>query len=55
MGASILTINQNIPVDQVAPVSIAIRTDSMVVDESEMFERLLRIDGVVAAKRIVTR
>ncbi len=55
MGASILTINQNIPVDQVAPVSIAIRSDSMVVDEAEMFERLLQIDGVVTAKRIATR
>ena len=47
-GANILTINQNIPVDSVAPVTISVKTNS--VDEDELLKALKQIDGVVEAK-----
>ncbi len=48
-GANILTINQNIPVDSVAPVTVSVRiTDEC--DEDSLVESLKSIDGVVDAK-----
>ena len=47
-GANILTINQNIPVDSVAPVTISVKTNG--VDEDELLKALKQIDGVVGAK-----
>lgn len=44
-GANILTINQNIPVDSVAPVSISVRTGGR--DPDEIVARLQGVDGVV--------
>lgn len=49
VGASILTINQNIPFDGVAPISISITTESMSVDLQEMLNYILNIDGVLRA------
>ncbi len=49
VGASILTINQNIPIDGVAPISISITTESMSVDLQEMLNYILNIDGVLRA------
>ncbi len=48
-GANILTINQNIPVDSVAPVTVSVKiTDEC--DEDILVESLKSIDGVVDAK-----
>ncbi len=47
-GANILTINQNIPVDSVAPVTISVKTN--LNDEDELLKALKQIDGVVEAK-----
>lgn len=49
VGASILTINQNIPVDDVAPVSISITTESMSVELEEMLSYISNIEGVLRA------
>ncbi len=49
VGASILTINQNIPIDGVAPVSISITTESMSVGLQEMLTYISQIDGVLRA------
>lgn len=49
VGASILTINQNIPIDGVAPVSISITTETMSVDLQEMLSYISEIDGVLRA------
>lgn len=46
-GANILTINQNIPMDSVAPISISMRTDSLVADIEALSRQLQALDGVV--------
>ena len=52
LGANILTVNQNIPVDSVAIVTISIRINSDKVDMDEIMKNLSGIDGVVFVKRI---
>jgi len=46
-GANILTVNQNIPVDSVAPVSISMRTEALRVDAQSLAGELRKLDGVV--------
>ena len=45
-GANILTINQNIPVNHVANVTISMRTEEMSESLDSMIERLKSVDGV---------
>ena len=45
-GANILTINQNIPVNNIANVTISMRTDQMLEGLDKMTEKLKSIDGV---------
>jgi chorismate mutase len=49
-GANVLTINQNIPVDGVAPVSVSIRTDKMLTEPEALVEALASLYGVVEVK-----
>ena len=49
-GANILTVNSNIPVDSVAAVSIAMRTEGLKVDVQTMSDELLKLDGVVSLR-----
>ncbi len=51
MGANILTINQNLPVDSVALVSITARIGSN-EDAERIFGEVVSLDGVVGAKEI---
>ncbi|MGI5893477.1 MAG: ACT domain-containing protein [Candidatus Merdivicinus sp.] len=51
-GANILTVNQNIPVDAVAIVTISIRINCDEVSMEEILRNLSEIDGVVSVKRI---
>lgn len=46
-GANILTINQNIPVDGVAPVSVSMRIDSLRKDTAALVKDLQNLPGVV--------
>lgn len=46
-GANILTINQNIPVDGVAPVSISMRIDRLKGAVEALIQELQELDGVV--------
>lgn len=46
-GANILTINQNIPVDGVAPVSISMRVDHLQVSSDTLIQSLSTLDGIV--------
>ena len=55
VGANILTINQNIPVDSVAPVSISFRTGSLKIPEKMVIGKLKAIDGVVEVKSLMSR
>lgn len=45
-GANIMTINQNIPVGEIAPVTISARADGMQISVVELLEQLRKIDGV---------
>lgn len=51
-GGNILTINQNIPVDSVAPVSISLRTDHLVCAEDELMDQAAALSGVVDVRII---
>ena len=54
LGANILTVNQNIPVDGVAPVSISARLGKE-TQVSQMVSRLESLDGVVEVRILTTR
>ena len=47
-----LTINQSIPVDSVAPVSMSVRIDGMKVDLGTLVEGIQKIYGVVHVKTL---
>lgn len=51
-GANILTVNQNIPANGAAYVTVSARTDNMEISVSELFDRLRAIDGVVSVSGI---
>lgn len=51
-GANILTINQNIPSDGVAAVTISIRTTDVTLEEEQLFERLRKLRGVVRLSKV---
>ena len=51
-GAHILTINQNIPSDGVAAVTISIRTTDVTLEEEQLFERLRQLRGVVRLSKV---
>lgn len=51
-GANILTINQNIPSDGVAAVTISIRTTDVTLEEEQLFERLRQLRGVVRLSKV---
>ncbi len=50
IGANILTINQNIPIDMVAPVTITVKTANVTYDVEAISDLLRDIDGVVSVK-----
>ena len=54
-GANILTVNQNIPTDGVAPVSISFRMDRTVCSEDELTFSLKQMPGLVDLKMIHSR
>lgn len=49
-GANILTVNQNIPVDSVAHVSISAKVGGMGCTEEDLLRQLRQLPGVVDAK-----
>jgi len=51
-GANILTINQNIPINGIAMVTISIETDAMERDLGSLVEELQKIHGVQTFKII---
>ena len=52
MGANILTVNQSMPVDGTASVSITLRTDTATVDINKTLERLSRLPVVISVKTV---
>lgn len=51
-GANVLTVNQNIPADGTATVSISARTDRMPMPADEFLKELNRVQGVKKISRI---
>lgn len=49
-GVNILTINQNLPVDETAAVTLSVRTDNLTVPLEDLVSSLRRIDGVLSIK-----
>lgn len=52
LGANILTVNQNIPIQNTALVSITARVDSLTVSVDEMLSGLKSIEGVKTLQQI---
>jgi chorismate mutase len=51
-GVNILTINQNIPVDGLAAVSVSVSLDATSTNDMEMITAIKRLEGVVEARRL---
>ena len=54
-GANVLTINQNIPIDGAAPVTISFNTGELSTDEHSLREVLRTITGVVNCRSLNER
>lgn len=54
-GANVLTINQNIPIDGAAPVTISFNTGELSTDEHSLREALRTINGVVNCRSLNER
>jgi len=50
--ANILTVNQNIPVDGIADVTVTIRIDKNAEDYHDLQDALLKTTGVVGCRRV---
>ena len=46
-GCNVLTINQNIPLNGLANISVSIQTGNMVMSVSDMLERIRGMNGVI--------
>ena len=53
-GGNILTVNQNIPVDGVASVSISMRLNPQYVNEEQLIKSLRGIPGVVDVRMVTS-
>lgn len=51
-GANIITINQNIPSDGVAVVTISIRMSDVTLEEDQLMDRLRALRGVVRVNKV---
>ena len=51
-GVNILTINQNIPVDGMAAVSISVSMDATSTSDMELINSLKKLEGVVEARKV---
>lgn len=52
-GANILTVNQNIPVDGAALVSLSIRTDHLEGDIADLIRSLRQVDGILRIDQVL--
>ena len=49
-GVNIITVNQGMPLDGTAAVSLALRTDNITLPVNELLEIIKKTDGVISAK-----
>ncbi|MBQ7624657.1 MAG: ACT domain-containing protein [Clostridia bacterium] len=50
VGANVLTVNQSIPIDGAAGITLSVNTADMRVKRETLMKRLLTIDGVISAQ-----
>ncbi len=55
LGANILTINQSIPIDGFAPVSITVSLDTTNHSDMDLLGSIKTMEDVVEARKLVTR
>lgn len=51
-GANVLTINQTIPINNIANVTISIETSKLMLEINELIEKIKNIEGVISLKII---
>ena len=51
-GVNIMTVNQNIPSNGAAYVTVAISTGNMAISVPDLFERLRSLDGVISVSGV---
>lgn len=51
-GANVLTVTQNLPLDQVAAVTVTIRIDRKTTDLTALFDQLAEESGVIEFRKI---
>ena len=51
-GANVLTINQNIPIDGAAPVTISFTTENLRTDGHNLREAIRSLDGVISCRSL---
>lgn len=51
-NANIITVNQNIPVDGVALVSVSVRSSDSGLSQTQLIQMLQSLDGIVQAKAV---
>ena len=51
-GASILTINQNVPMNGIAPVSISFITLNMETELEQLLQQMEKLNGVISVKPV---
>ncbi len=52
VGANILTINQNVPMNGIAPVSISFVASGMNLSLEDLFGQMERLNGVISVKPV---
>lgn len=52
VGASILTINQNVPMNGIAPVSISFITLNMDIELEQLLQQMGKLSGVLSVKPV---
>ncbi|MBQ8894179.1 MAG: ACT domain-containing protein [Clostridia bacterium] len=52
VGANILTINQNVPMNGIAPVSISFITLNMNIELEQLLQQMEKLNGVISVKPV---
>ncbi len=52
VGASILTINQSVPMNGIAPVSISFITLNMDIELEQLLQQMTKLNGVISVKPV---
>lgn len=51
-GVNIITVNQGVPVNGTAAVSLTVRTDNVKISLDELIKRLKSVEGIISVKSV---